>query len=228
MTLTNSTLNRRMLLGGALAAGVSSPAYADRKDAAYRLVKDATRTVSRFSRNDGFSALWSYASDAKALIVIPESVRAGFLIGASGGNGVVLSRLAGGGWSHPNFLRVSSVSFGFQAGGEVAEIILAIMTDRGVNQVLSSSVKLGADLSIAAGPVGGGAKAQTADIIAFSQSKGLFGSVSVEGVVLKINNKWNRAYFGGDPSPNDIILNNNVSNPASAPLRQAVAALARK
>ncbi|MEL7490178.1 MAG: lipid-binding SYLF domain-containing protein [Pseudomonadota bacterium] len=228
MTNRNTTLTRRVAIGGALAAGAAGPAYAGRQEKAYRLVKDATRTVESFTRNDDFAGLWSYAADAKALIVIPKSVRAGFLVGGSGGNGVVLARLAGGGWSHPNFLRVSSLSFGFQAGGEVAEIILAIMTERGVNQVLSSSVKLGADLSIAAGTVGGGAKAQTADIIAFSQSKGLFGSVSVEGVVLKINNKWNRAYFGGDPSPNDIILNNRVSNPASAPLRQAVAALARK
>ena len=206
----------------------AEPAHADRREKAEELVRDATRTAQDFAADENYRALWEYAADAKAIVVIPQSVRAGFLVGGSGGNGVVLARREGGGWSYPNFMRISSLSVGFQAGGEVSEIVLAVMTDAGVNQLLSSSVKLGADLSIAAGPVGGGAKAQTADVIAFSKSKGVYGSVSVEGVVLKVNNKWNRAFYGGDPSPRDIILFNRAENAKAEPLRAAVAELARK
>ncbi len=211
-----------------LAGLIATPAAADRRDKAEQTVREAELVLEAFSRDDQYRWLWKNARTARALVVIPTSVRAGFLIGASGGNGVMIARRDDGTWSPPSFVRLSSVQFGFVAGGEVSDIVLAVMTERGMNQLLSSTVKLGADVGIAAGPVGGGAKAQTADILAYTKSQGLYGSVSVEGVVVKVNNKWNRAYYGRDISPLDIVYKGAASNPQSTALRQAAVALATR
>ncbi|MEL6362762.1 MAG: lipid-binding SYLF domain-containing protein, partial [Pseudomonadota bacterium] len=85
-----------------------------------------------------------------------------------------------------------------------------------------------ADLSIAAGPIGAGAKAQTTDILAFSRSRGLYGGVSLEGAVLKTRRKWNDAYYNASVSPAEVIFKNEVYNPASAQLQNAVWRLAHK
>ena len=117
---------------------------------------------------------------------------------------------------------MGSGSFGFQAGVEKAEIILMVMTQRGVESMISSSFKLGGDVSVAAGPVGAGAKVQTADIIAFSRTKGLFGGIALEGAVIKIRGKWNSAYYGKSVSPADIIIRGDVANPQADGLREVV------
>ena len=148
--------------------------------------------------------------------------------GASGGNAVMVARNEDGGWSEPTFFTIGSISFGFQAGGEASEIILLVMTQRGVEQLLSTSVKLGGDLSLAAGPVGGGAKAQTVDVLAFSRSRGLYGGVSLEGAILKTRHSWNEGYYGADVTPVDIIYREKVAQPQSAVLQNAVWALANR
>ena len=102
------------------------------------------------------------------------------------------------------------------------------MTQRGVEQLLSTSVKLGGDLSLAAGPVGGGAKAQTVDVLAFSRSRGLYGGVSLEGAILKTRHSWNEGYYGADVTPVDIIYREKVAQPQSAVLQNAVWALANR
>ncbi len=214
-----------MLVGaGALAA---SPAAASRASRARDLVQDAADALDEFAEDDNYENLWANAAESKALVIIPEFGRGGFFFGAGGGNAVVIAR-RGGGWTQPHFMRISSVSFGFQAGIEKAAIVLVVRSEGGVNQLLSSDMKIGADLSISAGPVGGGAKVQTTDIVAYSKSEGLFGAVSVEGVVLKVHKKFNEAYYGREVSPNDILVRGAVSSPASAPVHRAANRLAAK
>ena len=118
------------------------------------------------------------------------------------------------------------MSFGFQAGADASEVALLAMTDRGVNALLSTSVKLGADASVAAGPVGVGVRAATAtsasDIVSFSRSKGLYGGVSVDGAVVAPRGALNSAYYGqgrldaGHPDPW------YGSNPQAAPLVELI------
>jgi lipid-binding SYLF domain-containing protein len=100
------------------------------------------------------------------------------------------------------------------------------MTDRGVTALLSTSVKLGADASVAAGPVGIGVRAATAnlsvDILSFSRSKGLYGGVSVEGAVIATRGSLNAAYYGRDVSPADILIRGAASNPHAAPLIERI------
>lgn len=189
---------------------------------AEKLVADATETVRYFSQDSAYESLWKLAGRAKAVIIIPRSYRGGFMAGVSGGNAVMLVRNDDESWSQPSFLTLGSMSFGFQAGGEISRSILLVMTRRGVEQLISTSVKLGGDLSLSAGLIGGGAKVQTTDIIAFSRSQGLYGGISFEGAVLKTRHRLNREYYGSNVTPVDIIYRKNVSSPRSIALQNAV------
>jgi len=218
------------LLGAAalLFAMATTPAAASKRDKAERLVNRAADTVAYFSNDTAFEPLWELADDAQAIVVIPRSLRGGFIFGASGGNAVMIARNDNGSWSEPTFFTIGSVSFGLQVGLEGSEVILAVMTQRGVEQLLSTSVKLGGDVTLAAGPIGGGAKAQTVDVLAFSRSRGLYGGLSLEGAILKARHSWNRAYYGADVSPVDIIYREKVSRADSGMLQNAVWALSQR
>ncbi len=204
-------------------------AQAENKSAkAESLIERAAESIAYFTNDAAYETLWDTADDAKAIIVVPRSFRGGFIWGASHGGAVMVARKDNGGWSEPTFFGINTASFGLQIGGEVSEIVLLVMTERGMEQLLSSSVKLGGDISIAAGPVGGGAKAQTTDVLAFARSRGVYGGLSLEGAVLKARNKWNKAYYGAKVRPSDIILRDSVYNPSSARLQNAVWALAHR
>lgn len=217
------------LVFGATAFAATSPALAETKrEKAEELVAKAAETTAYFAKDDAFEAMWEAAESAKAMVIIPRQWRGAFVFGGSGGNAVMVARNDDGSWSQPTFFTIGSFSFGFQAGGEASEIVLLVMTQRGMEHLLSTTVKLGADISVAAGPIGGGAKAQTTDILAFARSRGLYGGVSLEGAVLKARHSWNEAYYNANVSPTDIIYRQRVSNPASAPLQNAVWALAHR
>jgi len=118
---------------------------------------------------------------------------------------------------------MGSVSFGLQVGGEASEIVLMIMTDKGMDSMLTTSFKLGADATVAAGPMGIGAKAATADILAFARSKGVFMGISIEGAIVKPRDKWNAAYYKQSVSPADIIIRKVTTNPQAEELRKVIA-----
>lgn len=201
-------------------------ASADKREKTIALVNDSADTVAYFAADTAFEALHDLADDAKAMVIIPKSIRAGFIIGGSAGDAVLVARKEDGTWSQPTFLTIGSLSFGFQAGGEASESVLLVMTQRGLENLLSTSVKLGADISVAAGPVGAGAKAQTTDILAFSRSRGLYGGVSLEGAVLKTRRNFNQAYYNASVPTGEIIFGNEFYNPASARLQNAAWRLA--
>lgn len=212
----------------AMGASTSDGFAKSKREKAENLVNRAADTVAYFANDGAYEPLWDLADNAHAMVIIPRSLRGGFIFGASGGNAVMIARNEDSSWSEPTFLTIGSVSFGFQIGGEASELILAVMTKRGMEQLLSSSVKLGADLTLAAGTLGAGAKAQTVDVIAFSRSRGLYGGVSLEGAILKSRHSWNREYFGADVSPADIIYREIAQRPESAILQNAVWALAHR
>jgi lipid-binding SYLF domain-containing protein len=164
---------------------------------------------------------------AKGIFIAPQVLKGAFVVGASGGTGVLLVRGEGGQWTHPAFYTIGSVSFGFQIGGQASEVILLAMTDRGVTTMLQSSVKLGADVGVAAGPFGAGAQAATAnisaDILVFSRSQGLYGGISLDGAVMDVREGLNKAYYGKPVTPTDILVKRNVSNAHADKLRASVA-----
>lgn len=208
---------------------ISAPALAgDKRQEAVDLVEDSAETIAYFAQDSAFEPMWSLADQAKAIVIIPDRWRAAFVFGGSGGDAVMIARNKDGTWSQPTFFAVGSGSFGFQWGVEKSEVVLLVMTERGMEHLLSTSVKLGADVSVAAGPLGAGAKAQTTDILSFSRSRGLYGGVSLEGAVLKTRKNFNNAYYAADVTPAEIIYKGEVYNPVSASLQNSVWRLAHK
>jgi SH3 domain-containing YSC84-like protein 1 len=203
------------------------PAAADEALDARQLVEKSQLTLESFMADLEIEAMHDLMTKARGVFIAPQVLKGAFVVGASGGSGVFLAREEPGKpWSGPAFYTLGSVSFGLQIGGEASEVVLLAMTERGVSAMLGSTVKLGADASVAVGPVGAGASAATAalsaDMLAFSRAKGLYGGISVDGAVIAVRREWNRAYYGKDVDPADILVRRTVSTPHAAGLIAAV------
>ncbi len=195
-----------------------------------RLVDKARITVEELRADPNFRNLPGYLARAKAVVVMPELVKAGFIFGGEGGVGVLLARDAKSGeWSYPAFYTMAAASVGLQIGAQVSKVVLVVMTDGGLDKLMSDKLTLGADVSVAVGPVGGGLEAATtlnveADIYSFSLAKGLFGGISLEGAVLVPDEEAAEAYYGKAVSSRAIVIHREVSNPGADGLRAALAA----
>jgi lipid-binding SYLF domain-containing protein len=188
------------------------------------LVNDARSTVLDFSVDPNLAGFREIAKRAKALLIIPRLGKGGLIFGGSGGSGVLLAREPQSGtWSYPAFYTMSSVTVGAQIGGQVAQVILAVMSERGLDSMLASSVKLGTSLEVAAGPVGTGTNAASADILSYSRSKGLFGGATIEGAWVAEREGWNTEYYGQSVRPVEILRERKISNPQADALREVVA-----
>jgi SH3 domain-containing YSC84-like protein 1 len=193
------------------------------------LVNQSVTTLQNFMSDPEMKWLQQNIGRAKGVLISPEIVKAGFIVGGSGGRGVLIAKDSAGKWVGPAFYTLATASIGFQAGLAASEMVTLVMTDKGLNSLLATSVKLGGDASIAAGPVGAGAKSDVvADMIAFSRSKGVYGGLNLDGTVVTSNDEWNKAYFGKAVLPPDIIVRAAVSNKDAAPLISAVAKAAGK
>jgi SH3 domain-containing YSC84-like protein 1 len=215
-----------------LAAGVGiggSPAAADDARDARLLVDKARLTLEGFIADKEMGPpLRSLLKRAKGVLVYPQVLRGAFIVGASGGSGVLLAHEeTGHGWAGPAFYTIGGASFGLQAGGDASEVVLVALTERGVAALLSTSAKLGVDIGVAVGPVGVSAEAATAnlsaDIVSYSRAQGLYAGVSLEGAVVAVRGGLNRAYYGKDVGPADILIRRTASNPQAAGLIEAVA-----
>ncbi len=153
------------------------------------LVDRATLTVQEMMTQTVSDDPRSLLRRAKAVMICPRIFKAGFFFGGEGGRCVLLARAGNGTWSYPAFYTIGSGSFGFQFGIEDNQLLMLIMTERGLNAVLDSQVKLGANASVAVATIGAGIQGSTttavgADIVAFAESRGLFGGVALEGSVM--------------------------------------------
>lgn len=206
-----------------LGNGVALAKGADQK----QLVDTARHTLESFMEDPHLSWFQSHIKDAKALLIVPQSLKGAFIFGAEGGSGVLIVRdKDSGDWSNPAFYVLGGLSFGFQWGGQASEVIIMARTDGSVEKLYTSSFKLGGDASIAAGPYGAGVEGSTsanlnADFLSFSRSKGAFAGISFEGAVIYASDDSNEAYYGKAVRPIDILLKKSVSNPQANGLRQA-------
>jgi lipid-binding SYLF domain-containing protein len=193
------------------------------------LVDKARITFESFMSDPDMDYLKGHLQEAKGVLIIPSLLKAGFVFGGSGGSGVLIVNDAKKGqWSQPAFYTIGSVSFGLQIGGDAAEVIMMLRTQKAVDAMLTTSAKLGGDASVSAGPVGAGAKSNVkTDIFSFSRSKGAFVGLALDGSVVKTRDKWNTAYYGKPASPVDILVTHSVSNPGSAELRKSVSRFAK-
>ena len=164
---------------------------------------------------------------AKAALICPRIFKAGFFFGGEGGNCVLLARAGNGTWSYPAFYTIGSGSFGFQFGITDNELLLLILTEKGLNAVLDSQLKLGANAGIAVATLGAGIQGSTttavgADIVAFAASRGLFAGVALEGSVMSAESDWNRSYYNQPLASRQLVMQMQGSNPGADPLRDVL------
>jgi len=209
-----------------LALGSFTTAPAEDKSEAQSMVDKSKGTLVDLTSDEYFSWLKGYLKNARGVLIFPQIIKGGFFLGGSGGTGVFLVRdEAAGAWSYPAFYTLGSVTFGLQIGGEAAEVVMLAMSQKAVNTLLSSSVKLGGDVSIAVGPIGGGAKGSlavpevTADFLSFTRTKGLYAGLNLEGSLLVVREGLNEAYYGAGTLPIDIIIKKKAGNPDADDLR---------
>ena len=195
-----------------------------------KLVDDSAKTLSTFLRDPDMTWLQQNFKRAKAVIIAPELLKAGFIFGGSGGRALVVAKdPKSGKWLGPVFYAMATASVGFQAGIQVSENVTLVMTDKGFNSLLATSFKMGGDASIAAGPVGAGAKSDiVADLITFSRAKGVYGGLNLDGTVVTSSDDWNQAYFGKKVLAPDVLVRGDVNNKGAAGLLNEVAAAAKK
>ena len=172
--------------------------------------RDAVSVLDKIMRIPEQSVPQSMLDDAYAIAVIPDVVKAGFVVGGRFGRGLVSVRTANGTWSNPSFITIAGGSFGFQAGVQSTDVVLVFSTARGVDSIVHGKFTLGANASVAAGPVGRTAEASTdehlkAEIYSYSRARGLFAGVALDGASLAIDDRSNEAIYGRDTTPRAIF-----------------------
>ena len=188
------------------------------------LVDRATLTVQDMMTQNVSKDPQSLLRRAKGVMICPRIFKAGFFFGGEGGNCVLLARAGNGTWSYPAFYAIGSGSFGFQFGIEDNQLFMLILTEHGLNAVLDSQIKLGANAGIAIATFGAGIQGSTttavgADIVAFSASRGLFGGLALEGSLMSTQTPWNQSYYGQSYAARQLVIQMQGSNPGADPLR---------
>ena len=216
-------LTMALVLFGTLVAASPAAAITDQEE----MVEKADISVQKIMQNDRIGkTVTELLKEAKGVLVFPALYKGAFVFGAEGGTGVLLAKGSSGRWSYPAFYFMGSGSFGLQVGAQSAEVMLLIMTDRGLNAVLNQKVKIGADVNAAIGPYGVGAKAATtanlgADILTYSINQGAFAGVSIDGAVIYPREEWNAKYYGDKSvTPRGIVIDGKFANPNADGLRE--------
>lgn len=229
-------LDRRTVLAGAAAAFaapmittpllIPRPARADAKRQS--LVDSCLASATKVLSGKDFPDAVKMMSSARGVLIIPELVQGGFILGAAGGRGVLVARTRPNDWSYPVFYGMGSGSIGLQIGGKVSEIVFIIRTEKGLQAILDHKFKFGAEagvtmVAVGIGLEGASTAAGGADIVAFSNSAGLFAGASIEGSYLDADSDWNALYYGQGATAKAIALDRKFSNPGAEPLRKFLA-----
>jgi len=221
------TLARRSVLAGT-AAALLLPRLARADAKRQSLVDQSLGSARKVLSGKDFPDAVKLMSKARGILIVPELVQGGFIIGAAGGRGVLMSRTGPGNWSYPAFFGMGSGSVGLQAGAKVSEITFIILTEKGLQALLDHKFKVGAEAGVTLVGVGAGFEGATtgaggSDIVAFANSNGLFAGVSLEGSYLDADNDWNALYYGAGATSRAIVADRRYTNPGAEPLRQFLA-----
>ena len=205
-----------LVLAGLLAT--SAAIAGDREDVR---AGDAVRVVRQIQSIPESAIPDRLLDAAKAIVVVPDTLKAGFIFGGRRGLGMLSVKSPDGTWSNPVFVKLAGASVGFQAGVQSADVILAFRSDRGLDSIVNGKITLGADAGVAAGPVGRNAAAATdgefkAEIWSWSRARGLFAGIALDGAVLSIDNGANRSAYGHDVTPRMVFEGRAPQAPSAA------------
>jgi lipid-binding SYLF domain-containing protein len=214
-------------LGLALCAASFLTPAAALADTPQHLVDSATLSVQDIVGGPASTQVEELLRKARAVVVCPNIFRAGFILGGEGGGCLMLARDAQGGWSDPAFYTLGSGSFGFQAGVQSAEVMMLVMTQGGLNALLNSQFKFGADAGLTVATLGAGVNgslstALDADIVSISKTEGLYGGISLQGSILNSDSGTDADYYAANYDARQIVLGLQGTNPGANPLRAAL------
>ena len=218
---------KRLLLAVTLALGTAAPTLA-MADPIQHLVDSSTLSLEDMMGGSEGTQAQNFLRKAKAVVICPDIFRAGFILGGEGGSCVMSARLSDGSWSDPAFYSMGSASLGFQAGIQSAELMMLVMTNGGLNALLNSQFKFGADAGLTVATLGAGVSgamstAIDADIISFSKSQGLYGGISLSGAILSNDSGKEQKYYGQQLDARQIVVGGQGSNPGANPLKTLLA-----
>ena len=204
----------------ALAAAISAQA-ADKVEKVDDRLANANTVLHEMLRADDKGVPQDLLDKARCVVVIPGVKKAGFIVGAKYGKGfAVCHKMGGGGWTAPAAMRVEGGSFGFQIGASETDVIMIIQNESGMKKLLQDKFTVGADASVAAGPLGRDLSAETdaqmrAEILSYSRSRGVFAGIALTGATLRPDEDDNMALYGSKMSSKDILAG-DVKSPAAA------------
>jgi len=206
----------RLLLATLFIITTGAATSGEREDAR---VRNAMRVLSDIQSIPESSIPDKLLDEAHAIAIVPDTIKIGFGIGGRGGRGVLAVKNADGRWSHPSFVRLGGGSIGFQIGVQSADVVLVFRNNRSLESIVNGKLTLGADVGIAAGPVGRNAAAATdgqfkAEIWSWSRARGLFAGVALDGAVLSIDKTSNREVYGRDTTVRMIFENRPQRTPS--------------
>jgi len=191
------------------------------------IVLESLETIENLKKGEKFKHFEKALKDAAGCAIFPSLYKAGFFVGAEAGNGIVIARDTEGTWGHPAFYTLAGGSWGIQFGAQKAAVVLIIRSRGAVKAILKHQGKFGADISVAVGRIGSGLEGATttnlaADIYAFSDTKGLFAGLSLEGAGLVRRNDLNQEYYGKTVTARSILLEHAHKNAQAKQLRDAL------
>jgi lipid-binding SYLF domain-containing protein len=190
------------------------------------LIQSASRSVENFLTNARWQAVRNLLGGARAIFIVPHDIEGGFLLTASGGDGVLLRR-HGESWSDPVFLHISSMGLGFEAGGQSQSLVMVIMTDSGVDQLVDGTVRMGGSGGFALADLGanasaGGSIASGLQLLTVSTSQGLFAGGGIQGTKVAPKDAYNQGIYGGNFEMARVLAQRSGRLPAAAALRAAL------
>lgn len=214
---------KRLLLAAATFATAMAPVAAF-ADSPQHLVDSSTLTLESLMEGPQGQQTEQFLRKAHAVVLCPNIFRAGFIIGGEGGGCIMAARAADGSWSDPAFYTLGSGSFGFQAGVQNAQVLMMVMTTGGLNALLNSQFKIGADAGLTIATLGAGVNgsmstALDADILTISKTQGLYGGISLQGSILANDAGAEQSYYGNAQDARAIVVNMQGNNPGANPLR---------
>ncbi len=213
----------KLWLGVVLIAAIASPMFGQKKE--QDRVENSGRVMQEIM-NIPDDIPQDTIDKADCVVVLPSVLKLAFGIGGSYGRGVMTCRGGKdfqGPWGAPTMMALEGGSFGLQLGGQATDFVLLLMSPRSASNILTSKVKLGGDVSAAAGPVGRNASAETdvtlrAEILSYSRARGLFAGISLAGSTLRPDNDANKSLYGKEVSAKEIVFDRAVPTPPSAHL----------
>jgi SH3 domain-containing YSC84-like protein 1 len=222
---------KRVTCIGVVLLGLAVSAWADTGEKEKERITQATNVVKDTFNAPDKGVPLSVLDGTKCVIVIPDLKKAAFIVGGDYGRGVMTCRTGEdfkGPWSAPIMMASGGGDIGFQIGAEATDVVIMVLNDDGARSIMKSKVKLGAEASVAAGPVGRTSEASTnavmkAQMLSYSRARGVFAGVSVSGMTLRVDGDANENLYGEKVTPQQILKGGTVTMPDEAkPLIEAI------